>query len=128
MWSPTILSIILAILIEFLPNLIINQLKPNLLTIMTNNKSTGVFETIDTKINNKSNSYKKAKWNGPCKVNLTETFKWLNTELSGKIFTKWAAQASIYDNSFKVTLTFIGLKYDQRVYKAFEYKDKQKGL
>ena len=95
---------------------------------MTGNKSTGASETIDNKINNNSNSYKKTKWNEPHSANLTETFKGSNTELSGKIFTKGPTHVSIYNGSFKAILTYIGIKYDQRVYKSFEYKDKQRAL
>ena len=104
MWSPTILPLIFAILTQFSSNLKIYQFELNPLTIMTDNKCTGVSKTTDTKINNKS-SYKKVKLNGTRKTNLTETFKGSNTELSGKIFTKGPTQASVYDASFKAILT-----------------------
>ena len=127
MWSPTTLPLIFTILTQFLSNPTINQFELNSLTIMSDNTSSGVSETTYTKTNTKS-SYKKAKWNRNHEANLTETFKGSNTELSSKIYTKRSIQASIYNDSFKAILTYIGLKYDQRVYTYFEYKDKQKDL
>ena len=113
MWSPTILSNVLAIFTQFPSYLIITQLQPTPLTIMTYSKSTSFYDTIDTKINNKFNSYKKANQNDIRKANLIETFKGSSTELSGKIFTKEPTQVSIYDDSFKDLLKYTGLKYDQ---------------
>ena len=40
---------------------------------------------------------------------------------------KGPMQASIYDATLKCILTYIGLKYDRRVCKAFDYTDKKKG-
>ena len=123
----TILPLIFAILTQFSSNLTIHQFELNPLTIIKYNTSTGVSETTDTNINSNS-SYKKAKWKGTRKANLTETSKGLNTKLPGNIFTKGPTQTSIYDNIFKVNLAYIGIKYDQRVYTSFEYKDKQEGI
>ena len=55
------------------------------------------------------------------------SFKGLNVDLRGKVFVKGPLQAANYDEAYKALLSYIGSKYDHRVYKAFEYKDRAKG-
>lgn len=55
------------------------------------------------------------------------TFKGTHSDLIGKVFIKGPLQAAKYDEAYKAILNHIGMKYDHRVYKAFEYKDKSKG-
>ena len=56
------------------------------------------------------------------------TFKGANADLKGKVFVKGALQAAKYDEAYKAILNHIGAKFDHRVYKAFEYKDRTKGI
>ena len=43
------------------------------------------------------------------------------------MFLKEPLQVSKYDETHKAILNYIGIKYDPRVYKVFEYKDRTKG-
>ena len=62
--------------------------------------------------------------NPPHRVN---SFKGDHSELSGKVFLKEPLQAAKYDEAHKVILNCTGIKYDHRMYKAFEYKNRTKG-
>ena len=57
-----------------------------------------------------------------------DTFKDSHPELRGKIFTKVALQAARYNDAYNAILIYVGTKFDHRVFKALEYKDKSKGL
>ena len=50
-------------------------------------------------------------------------FKGTNDELKGNVFVKGSSQAAKYDETYKALVIYFGLKYDQRVYRAFEHKD-----
>ena len=75
---------------------------------------------------------KRNKWESPRKPTANPshrviTFKGAHTDLHGKVFIKGPLQAAKYDEAYKAILNHIGMKYDHRVYKAFEYKDVSKG-
>ena len=74
---------------------------------------------------------KRNKWDTPHKLgnppHRVNSFKGVHSELSGKVFIKGPLQAAKYDEAHKAILNFIGMKYDPRVYKLFEYKDRTKG-
>ena len=75
---------------------------------------------------------KRSKWESPRKSTANPshrviTFKGAHSDLIGKVFIKGPLQAAKYDEAYKAILNHIGMKYDHRVYKWFEYKDKSKG-
>ena len=72
--------------------------------------------------------FKSNKWGKRTPSSNTSTFQGANVDLAGKVFVKGPLQAAKYDEAYKAILTYIGSNYDHRVYKAFEYKDKSKGL
>jgi len=72
--------------------------------------------------------FKSNKWGERTPSSNISTFQGANVDLNGKVFVKGPLQAAKYDETYKAILTYIRSNYDHRVYKAFEYKDKSKGL
>ena len=72
--------------------------------------------------------FKSNKWGERTPSSNISTFQGANVDLNGKVFVKGPLQAAKYDEAYKAILTYIGSNYDHRVYKAFDYKDKNKGL
>ena len=56
-----------------------------------------------------------------------DTFKGANLELVNKVFVIGPAQASKYDEAYKVLITYFGSTFDHRVSRAFEQKDSDVG-
>merc|ERR1740124_1955217 len=54
-------------------------------------------------------------------------FKGSSEDLKGKVFVKGASQAEKFDETYKALIIYFGLKYDQRIYRAFEHKDADVG-
>ena len=44
------------------------------------------------------------------------------------MFAKGTLQAAKYDQGYKEIFDYVGIKYGHRVYTAFEYKNKSKGI
>ena len=98
--------------------------------IMTDTKTSKPTNKIvsDTAPATSNYRLKSNKWGKRTANTNTSTFQGANVDLTGKVFVKGPLQAAKYDEAYKAILTYIGSKYDHRVYKAFEYKDKSKGL
>ena len=89
--------------------------------------SRSTASTVSSSSSARSHRTKK-KWRGiPTNVGVTESFKGANDDLRGKVFVKGATQASKYDETYKALIIYFGLKYDQRIYRAFEHKDADVG-
>ena len=56
-----------------------------------------------------------------------DPFKGANDDLKGKVFVKGTLQVAKYDEVYKALIVYFGLKYDQRIYRAFEHKDANVG-
>jgi len=56
-----------------------------------------------------------------------DLFKGSNNDLKGKVFVKGVSQAAKFDETYKALIIYFGLKYDQRIYRAFEHKDANVG-
>ena len=89
-------------------------------------KSTNKIVPITTTGKNNSR-FKSNKWRKRTPSFNISTFQGANVDLNGKVFIKGPLQAAKYDEAYKAIFTYIGSKYDHRVYKAFEYKYKSKG-
>ena len=96
--------------------------------ITGDNKSTA--SALSSSSSSRGSQRSRKKWGGkhgiPSNV-ATESFKGANNDLKGKVFIKGKAQASKYDEAYKALITYFGLKYDQRIYRAFEHKDADVG-
>ena len=88
--------------------------------------------TSTTGTGSESSKYNQNKWvfarkNKPDSSTF-DNIKGSHPELRGKVFTKGALQASRYDDAYKAILIYVGTKFDHRVFKALEYKDRTKCL
>ena len=65
---------------------------------------------------------------GVTQISSSEPFKGYLPELKGKVFVKGPSQAARYDEAYKALLTYFSDKFDHRIHRAFEQKDKDVGL
>ena len=84
-------------------------------------------KTIFTTSNRTNNSRSKSnKWGESNPSSNISTYQGKNADLNGNFFIKGPLQVAKYDEVYKVTLRYIGSKYNHRVCKAFVYEDMSK--
>jgi len=92
--------------------------------LTSDSKSTA--STISFSSSSRGSLRNRKKWNNhhgiPMNV-AVDSFKGANDELKGEVFMKGASQAAKYDETYKALIIYFGLKYNQRIYRAFEHKD-----
>ena len=84
--------------------------------------------SVATEVTKPKTRTKPSKWNNNSRTTAATLFKGATPELSGKIFISGPSQAARYDDTYKALLHYFNNKYDYRIYKAFEMKDKDAGL